>query len=100
MGMKKPGKFTPNEWSTPVLIGISVVGAKGAPVKPTPKNSAIDAAMTRLNGISRAEAVKHQMCVTCKGPAVLFRGGKSLREYTISGMCQVCQDDVFGRGEN
>lgn len=25
-----------------------------------------------------------------------FRDGRSLSEYRISGLCQVCQDDVFG----
>lgn len=26
-----------------------------------------------------------------------FRDGESKREYSVSGLCQTCQDDVFGR---
>lgn len=44
------------------------------------------------------------VCPTCrteinpdKKPLhTLFRDGLSLREYHISGMCQKCQDSVFG----
>lgn len=38
-------------------------------------------------------------CVTCKtkiGTFSHFRNAISLREYAISGMCQKCQDSVFG----
>lgn len=35
------------------------------------------------------------VCVTCGGPAVDFEDDLSRRENEISGMCQVCQDDVF-----
>jgi len=29
-----------------------------------------------------------------------FRDGLSRKEYGISGMCQACQDDIFGKGSN
>ncbi len=46
-------------------------------------------------------------CATCGKPATdtgsndrpyafMFRNGSSAREYRISGMCQTCQDDIFG----
>lgn len=38
------------------------------------------------------------MCVFCKvatGPGD-FRNPISLREFEISGMCQTCQDEIFG----
>ena len=36
------------------------------------------------------------MCMTCERGASEFRDDLSRREYAISGMCQVCQDAVFG----
>jgi len=35
-------------------------------------------------------------CVTCGNPITKFRNELSEREYKISGMCQDCQDSVFG----
>ena len=35
-------------------------------------------------------------CTLCPGPAHTFTDALSAREYTISGMCQVCQDETFG----
>lgn len=36
------------------------------------------------------------VCVTCGGPVGEFRNELSRKEYGISGMCQKCQDSVFG----
>jgi hypothetical protein len=36
-------------------------------------------------------------CPTCGGPIGGFRDALSRREYTISHMCQACQDSVFGK---
>jgi len=37
------------------------------------------------------------LCPTCGKPVVEpFRNALSLKEFTISGMCQACQDSVFG----
>lgn len=46
---------------------------------------------------NRADGV----CAVCRGPVSLdsFRDELSKREFRISGLCQVCQDDVFGGGE-
>ena len=44
------------------------------------------------------EAVKNGNCPLC-GTAINmddFRDSLSKKEYTISGMCQKCQDKVFG----
>jgi len=35
-------------------------------------------------------------CPTCKQPVGEFKNPLSRREYEISGMCQKCQDKVFG----
>jgi hypothetical protein len=63
---------------------------------PTPKNPAIDDLLTKLVGISRQDAAKQKICPLCRQPIGEFRDELSRREYEISGMCQNCQDDVFG----
>ena len=35
-------------------------------------------------------------CPTCGKTITGFRNASSTKEYKISGMCQKCQDDVFG----
>lgn len=37
-------------------------------------------------------------CATCGGEVGEFRDEVSRKEFTISGMCQTCQDDVFDPG--
>jgi len=37
------------------------------------------------------------VCTACKKEAKIFRDELSRRENKISGFCQICQDDVFGR---
>ena len=44
----------------------------------------------------RTTAIENMKCATCSEPADGFRDEISLKEYTISGMCQSCQDSVFG----
>jgi hypothetical protein len=44
-------------------------------------------------------AIENDECVLCQLPAENFRDTISEKEYSISGMCQSCQDDVFGKGE-
>lgn len=36
-------------------------------------------------------------CPTCSNPIGIFRNPISEREFKISGMCQECQDSVFGK---
>ena len=45
---------------------------------------------------TRSEARKNKTCVMCSGPADNFKDNLSAKEYTISGMCQTCQDNMFG----
>ena len=35
------------------------------------------------------------ICAVCGGTAEVFRDGLSLKEFTLSRMCQDCQDQVF-----
>ena len=57
-----------------------------------------------LQGVStklatcRSKARQEQRCVTCGGDARIFTSYLSEREYSISLMCQRCQDETF-KGE-
>ena len=63
------------------------------------KHQGIEQMLSKLTGVSRVGAVAEASCVTCKGEASSFRDSLSQKEYTISGMCQSCQDSVFGISE-
>ena len=45
----------------------------------------------------KVKLVQESKCVACKQPIKEedFRDALSKKEYTISGMCQKCQDKVF-----
>ena len=47
-------------------------------------------------GMTVSEAKEKAVCVICKGDASSFRDELSRKEYTISGLCQKCQDKTFG----
>lgn len=64
------------------------------------KHQGIEQMLSNLTGVSRVGAVAEASCVTCSGEASEFRDSLSQKEYTISGMCQTCQDSVFGTGED
>ncbi len=66
-------------------------------MKATEKTPEIDRLLTGIMGKSRVEVVSNAKCMTCDGEANKFRDELSIDEYRISGMCQACQDGVFGR---
>jgi hypothetical protein len=41
--------------------------------------------------------LKAGLCPRCGGKPIKFRDKISEREFDISGLCQACQDVVFGR---
>jgi hypothetical protein len=45
------------------------------------------------------EKVEQGLCPTCSNPIDKseFRNSISLQEFEISGMCQNCQDSIFGK---
>lgn len=45
------------------------------------------------------EKVSRGICPTCNEKVGSFRDGASRKEHKISGMCQKCQNSVFGWGE-
>ena len=63
------------------------------------KHQGIEQMLTNLTGVSRKGAIAELSCVMCKGDASSFRDPLSRKEYTISGMCQDCQDSVYGTEE-
>ena len=46
----------------------------------------------------RTTAITNDLCVSCAREVSNFRDDLSKREYVISGLCQLCQDEVFGAG--
>lgn len=48
----------------------------------------------------RSESIANSICVLppfgCGGPAHTFHDPLSKKEYMISGLCQKCQDQIFG----
>jgi len=68
-------------------------------MKPTNKAPAIDALLSGIFGKDRTSTISEGKCVSCDSTdnnASSFRDDISKKEYSISGMCQSCQDDVFG----
>jgi len=64
---------------------------------PTEKAPEIDQLLTSITGKDRKETIMQGKCATCNDPNMNFRDALSKKEYSISGMCQKCQDSVFGR---
>lgn len=65
---------------------------------PSSKSPEIEEFLERLYG--RTTAITNDKCIPepvgCGGPATEFKDKASELEYTVSGLCQKCQDDVFG----
>ena len=69
--------------------------------EPTKKSSGIEAKLQAFGeaaGMKRDRhvAIRTNQCVSCDSEAVSFKDEISRKEYTISGMCQTCQDSFFG----
>jgi|SaaInlStandDraft_2_1057019.scaffolds.fasta_scaffold71542_2 hypothetical protein len=70
-------------------------------MKPSQKSAGIDNFLAALFGVDRQASIEAGKCVDapagCGGNAVElgFRNAITEREYTISGLCQNCQDSVF-----
>jgi len=67
--------------------------------EPTRKAPEIDELLTSITGRSRVTSIQDNVCTTCGRPALEFNDSLSKKEYTIFGMCQRCQDSVFGKGD-
>ena len=66
---------------------------------PVPDTSSIQPRPADLLFPDRIPKMKMHICVTCNGKVEGFRDELSQKEFLISGMCQTCQDEVFGASE-
>jgi len=64
--------------------------------EPTKKAPEINQFISNMMGREREATIREDRCMVCGGPAANFRDALSEKEYTISGMCQNCQDEMFG----
>ena len=54
----------------------------------------------QLFGVERSEAIRQSICVDCKQPAhQRCYSPAGLKEYRISGLCEVCFDKLFSFDE-
>ena len=70
---------------------------------PTEKTPDIEQMLFQLYGKNRREVILNKECMGCDLDSAIiegsFRDDQSLAEYHISGLCQSCQDSVFGGTE-
>jgi len=64
-------------------------------MKASKKDQSIDALLTSLTGRDRTQSVSQNICNWCGEDASTFTDALSEKEYTISGLCQTCQDKTF-----
>jgi len=64
-------------------------------MKATEKSPVIDNVLNSVSGNNRVESIENNICALCQQPVGTFSDYRSYKEYTISGMCESCQDDVF-----
>ena len=69
--------------------------------KATPKDPRLDEMFKEVFGIDRVKSIETGSCASCGGDVLKtsFRDPLSFKEYTLSGLCQPCQDEVFGYSE-
>ena len=70
-------------------------------MKPSEKHPQLEKFLEANFG--RTSAITHDVCIPapigCGKSVEGFRDALSKREYSISGLCQNCQDEIFGTGE-
>ena len=47
-----------------------------------------------------AAKIASGLCPCCEFPVGTFRDEISAKEFEISGLCQTCQDEIFGVSDN
>ncbi len=71
-------------------------------MKPSEKDPALEAKLENIFGFNRRAYIQGNRCVPppigCGGAASEFRDECSRREFSISGLCQKCQDSVWPAG--
>lgn len=66
-------------------------------MKPSDKTPEMDELLKELFGIDRRKVIESNVCAFCGKEAKEFRDQRSIDEYRISGLCQNCQDETFGK---
>ncbi len=62
------------------------------------KSKRMNQAILELTGIDVNKSVETRVCPFCNKSVGEFRDEISKKEHEISGLCQSCQDDMFGKG--
>lgn len=62
----------------------------------TEKSPGMEASLEKIFGKNRVATIEGNHCMCCNGPAEDFRDALSAKEYSISGLCQKCQDSIWG----
>jgi hypothetical protein len=62
---------------------------------PSQKSPQLEAFIKSFMGFDRTACIESNLCVSCNRPALIFTDALSEKEFTISGLCQSCQDEVF-----
>ena len=68
-------------------------------MEPTNKSNPIESMLSSIFGVDRVKTISEGHCVSCDTENIIatsFTDDLSRKEYAISGLCQSCQDDVFG----
>ena len=65
-------------------------------MKPSVKDPVIEDLISTFAGKSRIDTINNDICINCGKDATKFNNTLSVKEYSISGLCQKCQDEVFG----
>ncbi|SVE36552.1 uncharacterized protein METZ01_LOCUS489406 [marine metagenome] len=65
---------------------------------PSKKSDQVNEMVFKLTGIDRVEVIQNNQCAfKCAKPNFNWKDELSKKEYTISGLCQTCQNKMFGR---
>jgi len=70
-------------------------------MKPSVKSEEMETTIKDIFGRDRRDLIRQDICVPppigCGKPASQFRNAISVKEFSISGLCQNCQDEFFGK---
>ena len=72
-------------------------------IQPSFKAPQMDSALSSIFGVDRVQTISKGECISCDATGLIassFSDDLSRKEYSISGMCQSCQDDLFGTSED
>jgi len=64
--------------------------------KASKKTKEINNFINAIFGVDRVASIKQNVCTMCGKYETGFRDDLSQKEYSISGMCQECQDKIYG----